>query len=197
MHRTVEKFVVQNQSALMSVMDSFDAQTAPGEKQFRGVLVEPPKVEPSPSPLKRPRLPRKLDYAAREELNRKLGYGGESWVVGFEKARLTNEGRPDLVQKIDWISDRLGDGTGYDIMSYEASAIARFIDVKTTNGGVLTPFIVTRNELEFSEEAEDAFCLYRVFEFASAPRLYILRGAISANLELEAMDYRARLKALG
>jgi hypothetical protein len=197
LRRSVQKFVEQNQSALMAVMDSFDAQTAPGEQKFHGVLIEPPKVEQTPSPLKRTRLPRKMNYAAREELNRRLGYGGESWVVGFEKARLTGEGRPDLAQKIDWVSDRLGDGTGYDILSYEASAMGRFIEVKTTNGGVLTPFIVTRNELEFSEETEDAFCLYRVFEFASAPKLFILRGAIATNLELEALDYRARLKTLG
>lgn len=173
----------------MVVMDPFDAQTVPGG-EIHGVLVEPPKVEQAPLALKRPRLAKKLDYAAREELNRKLGYGGESWVVGFEKARLADEGRRDLAQKIDWVSDRLGDGNGYDILSYEASAMPPF-EVKTTNGGILTPLIVTRNELEFSEETEDAFCLYRAFEFASAPKLFILRGAIATNLELEALDYRA------
>jgi hypothetical protein len=99
--------------------------------------------------------------------------------------------------KIDWISDRRGDGTGYDLLSYDASEVGRFIEVKTTNGGASTPFIVTKNELDFSEDTEDAFCLYRVFEFASAPKLFILRGAISANLELEALDYRARLKSIG
>lgn len=189
-------FVEKNQQSLTSVMDNFDAQTAPGEQKFHGVLVEAPKVEQLPPPSKRPRLPRKMDYTSREELNRKLGYGGESWSVGFESTRLTDEGRPDLAARIDWVSDRLGDGTGYDILSYEASEVARFIEVKTTNGGVLTPFIVSKNELEFSEESEDSFCLYRVFEFASAPKLFILRGPIPANLELEALDYRARLKSL-
>lgn len=196
LRQTVLEYVEKNRATLTQVMDNFDAQTPSENQQFRGVLVEPPKVEKLSTPAKRPRLPRKLDYASREEFNRQLGYGGESWAMGFERSRLTDEGRPDLVQKIDWISDRLGDGTGYDILSYEASEVARFIEVKTTNGGALTPFIVTKNELEFSEETEDAFCLYRVFEFASAPKLFILRGAISANLELEALDYRARLKSL-
>jgi hypothetical protein len=197
LRRTVLSFVEQNRNTLMAVMDNFDAQTVPGEQTYRGVLVERPKVESGPTRLKLTRLPRKLDYAAREELNRELGHGGESWTVAFEKARLADEGRPDLARKIDWISDRLGDGAGYDILSYETSAVARFIEVKTTNGGALTPFVVTRNELEFSEETEDAFCLYRVFEFANAPKLFILRGAISASLELEPLNYRARLKALG
>ena len=75
--------------------------------------------------------------------------------------------------------------------------MARFIEVKTTNGSQLTPFIVSRNEVEFSEEAEDAFCLYRVFNFAQAPGLFILRGSLTASVHLEPLDYRARLRALG
>jgi hypothetical protein len=197
LRQTVLRYVDQNRQVLAKVMDGFDALTTPGERKFRGVLVEPPKVETLSPTLKRARLPRKLDYASREEHNRKLGHSGESWTVAFETTRLTDEGRPDLAAKIDWISERLGDGTGYDILSYDPSEVGRFIEVKTTNGGASTPFIVTKNELDFSEDTEDAFCLYRVFEFASAPKLFILRGAISANLELEALDYRARLKSIG
>ncbi|KVL00398.1 protein NO VEIN domain-containing protein [Burkholderia ubonensis] len=65
-----------------------------------------------------------------------------------------------------------------------------------TNDIGAPPFVVSRNELEFSEEAEDVFCLYRVFDFAKAPRLFILRGALSNSLHLEAIDYRARLKVI-
>lgn len=196
LRQTVLEYVARNQQSLTQVMETFDEQTTPGNQQFRGVLEEPPKVEPLPSALKRARLPRKLDYASREEHNRKLGYNGESWTMGFEANRLADEGRPDLASRIDWISDRLGDGTGYDILSFETSEVARFIEVKTTNGGSMTPFIVTRNEVEFSEETEDGFCLYRVFDFSSKPKLFILRGSIASNLELEALDYRARLKAI-
>lgn len=195
LRRTVLAYVENNRQAITRVMENFDELTTPGDQQFRGALVECPKVEAVSIPVKRLRLPRKLDWAAREELNRKLGYNGESWSVAFESKRLSELGRTDLALKIDWISDRLGDGTGYDILSYEQNEVARFIEVKTTNGGSLTPFIVTRNELEFSEETGDAFCLYRVFEFAITPKLFILRGALTSNLELEAMDYRARLKS--
>jgi uncharacterized protein DUF3883 len=94
------------------------------------------------------------------------------------------------------VFDRCGDGIGYDILSYESNEVARFIEVKTTNGSSLTPFIVSPNEVEFSEEAEDAFCLYRVFDFSQTPRLFILHGPLTACVHLEALDYRARLKAL-
>lgn len=93
------------------------------------------------------------------------------------------------------MSDHLGDGTGYDILSIEENAVARFIEVKTTNGGSLTSFIVSQNEVEFLEETE-AFCLYRVFDFSRSPQLFILRGPLTASVQLEALDYRARLRAI-
>ena len=116
--------------------------------------------------------------------------------MGFEENRLMEARRSDLASRVDWVSDRCGDGAGYDIMSFEEDEVSRFIEVKTTNGGSLTPFIVSQNELEFSTETEDAFCLYRVFEFAKSPKLFIVRGALNHSLHLEALDYRARLKAL-
>lgn len=196
LRQTVLEHVESYRKDLAKILDNLEAQTTPGNAKYRGVLVAPPEIESIPSVSRRTRLPRKLDYAARDESNRKLGYNGECWVVGYEEIRLNDEGRKDLVTKIDWISDRLGDGTGYDILSYEVSEEKRFIEVKTTNGGPLTPFVVSRNELEFSEESRDSFYLYRLFNFGTEPRLYILRGELSARLALEPIDYRARLKAL-
>ena len=197
LRQTVVAYVRQHETVLVGVMDDLDAQTTAGEQKFLGALVGPPKAGPSNVLGKRPRLARKFDYAQRDEHNRQLGHSGEAWTVGFETARLIEANRHDLVDQIDWISDRKGDGAGYDILSFEDDQRARFIEVKTTNGGILTPFIVTRNEVEFSEESEDAFCLYRLFEFSRKPQLFILRGSLPSNLDLEALDYRARLKALG
>lgn len=188
--------VQREQPVLQTIVDAIEEQTEPGNKSYRGVLIEPPVPESIPAPRRRQRLPRKLDYAARDERNRNLGHNGESWVLGFEENRLHEACRADLAAKIDWVSERCGDGTGYDIMSFEEDEVTRFIEVKTTNGGSLTPFIISRNELEFSEEAEDAFCLYRVFEFSKSPRLFIVRGDLNQAVHLEAMDYRARLKQL-
>jgi hypothetical protein len=49
----------------------------------------------------RQRLPRKLDYAARDEANRKLGRAGEQWVIGYEQLRLTEQSHPELFQRLD------------------------------------------------------------------------------------------------
>lgn len=197
LRETVVAYITHHQTTLANVMDDLDAQTTMGEQKFLGVLIDPPKVEPVQVRGKRPRLARKFDYSLRDEHNRQLGRNGEAWAVDFETTRLAAASRHDLASKIDWISDRIGDGAGYDILSFENDERARFIEVKTTNGGSLTPFVVTKNEVEFSEESEDAFCLYRIFEFSSKPQLFILRGPLPSNLELEALDYRARLKTLG
>ncbi len=188
--------VQREQPVLKIIVDAIEEQTEPGNKSYRGVLIEAPVPENITTPKHRQRLPRKLDYAARDERNRNLGHNGESWVLGFEENRLNEARRADLAARIDWVSDRCGDGTGYDIMSFEEDEVTRFIEVKTTNGGSLTPFIISRNELEFSEEAEDAFCLYRVFQFSKSPQLFIVRGDLSHVLHLETLDYRARLRSI-
>lgn len=196
LRNTVIEYVKKRSNSLIKVVDGFEEQTDAGNKRYLGALVDAPQVEKLTAPRKPPRLPRKLDFAARDESNRKLGCSGESWVVGFEECRVIQENRPDLVAKIDWISKRLGDGAGYDILSFESNDTERYIEVKTTNGGSLTPFVVSRNELEFSEEVGERFCLYRLFDFSHAPKIFILRGSLSESLALEAMDYRARLKSV-
>jgi hypothetical protein len=117
-------------------------------------------------------------------------------VLGYEAHRLIEVGRPDSVERICWVSDTEGDGLGYDIRSSSDGDDDRYIEVKTTNSGALTPFIISANELTFSKEAGSLFFLYRVFEYSSIPHLYMLQGDLEARLSLRPIDYRARLKAL-
>ena len=140
------------------------------------------------------RLPRKIDFASRDEANRTLGRAGEQWVVAYEHERLVTSGLPELVQRLDWIADRLGDGAGYDILSYDGPGEPRYIEVKTTNGPHATPFVISRNELDFSQEAGDAFHLYRLFTFRQIPTMYTLQGDVSKHLHLEPIDYRASFR---
>jgi hypothetical protein len=198
LRQMVQEHIERHRASLLEVMDNFDVLTPSGGQQFRGVLIDTPIVERYVPSAVKVRTAKKFDFAAREDRNRLLGRNGEAWAVEYEKVRLGDDNRLDLANKIDWVSDRLGDGLGYDILSYDSSESAsreqsRFIEVKTTNSGAANPFIVTRNEVEFSEEQEDAFCLYRIFNFAKQPHLFILRGPLSAHVELEALDYKARL----
>lgn len=168
-----------------------------GQKPFRAVLVEQPPVDSVvqlPADRGRPRLPRKIDFASRDESNRRLGRAGEQWALAFEQQRLAQEGLADLFSRVDWVSDRLGDGAGFDILSYESATQPRYIEVKTTNGGYTSAFVISRNELEFSQEVAEQFFLYRLFQFREAPAMYMLRGDVSRHVHLEAIDYRASFR---
>lgn len=103
---------------------------------------------------------------------------------------------PRAFQRLDWVSDTRGDGAGFDILSFEEDAHERFIEVKTTNGGVGSSFLVSHNELEFSKEAGDQFHLYRVFQFRDGPRLFTLPGDLSQHVHLKPTDYRASFRSL-
>jgi hypothetical protein len=193
----ITEFITQHQAEVAKVVDNFEDVKAPGDQDFTAVLVDPPQPVEAGAPTgSRPRIPRKLDFAQRDENNRKLGRAGESWTLGFESHRLRAERLEEMVPKIVWASDRLGDGLGYDIESFDPGPASRYIEVKTTNGGALTPFNVSRNEVEFSRETDGQFYLYRVFDFSSDPRLFILRGSLQDSVALEPVDYRARLKVL-
>ncbi len=133
------------------------------------------------------------DFVRRDAENRRLGRLGEEWVVDFEKRRLHDDAeRPDLARRVEWIADTRGDGAGYDIASFDADESPRLIEVKTTGSGKQFPFIVTSNEVRVSEREAQRYHLYRVFEFAKDPRMYILRGSLSKVCQLEPTQYRAR-----
>lgn len=133
------------------------------------------------------------DFVRRDAENRRLGRLGEEWVVDFERRRLHDEaGRSDLARRVEWIADTRGDGAGFDIASFDADESPRLIEVKTTGSGRQFPFMVTSNEVRVSEREASRYHLYRVFEFARDPRMYILRGALSEVCRLEPTQYRAR-----
>jgi hypothetical protein len=197
LREVVREQVERQRARLVSIVDDFEATTSPAERSYVGVLVDPP----SPPELvaassTRSRIPRKLDFASRDERNRALGRAGEEWVMGYEAMRLGESGFPELVPQVSWVAEELGDGAGYDIQSFTDADFERYIEVKTTNGGPLTPFVVSANELMFSKEAASSFFLYRLFQYSSRPQIFMLRGDLEENLSLAPMDYRARVRAL-
>lgn len=199
LRQAVQQFVLNQPGLVSRVVDAMEEVKTSDEQSFHACLVEPPALETVAQLAKdgaKVRFPRKTNWAQRDEANRHLGRAGEQWVIGFEQRRLAHAGYPELFQQLDWVSDRLGDGSGYDILSHERPGMHRFIEVKTTNGGYASSFIISRNELDFAAEAGDAFHLYRVFQFREEPRLYILNGPLADQLHLEPIDFRASFRRL-
>jgi hypothetical protein len=138
------------------------------------------------------RKARKINFAERDARNRKMGKFGEQFVFDLERFRLNECGRDDLAQKVQWAARDIGDGLGFDILSFdEADDSERMLEVKTTGLGKFFPFYVTANELRCSEDIPDQFHLFRVFDFGRTPRLYILHGSLNELCQLDPVLYRA------
>jgi hypothetical protein len=74
-----------------------------------------------------------------------------------------------------------GDGLGYDIESFNRDGSARVIE----EGRAI--------ELRVSQRRSRDYHLYRVFNFASAPRMYPLTGALDQVCRLEPQSFVARV----
>ncbi len=86
-----------------------------------------------------------------------------------------------------------GDGAGFDILSFTPNGEPKFIEVKTTTGGKGTPFMMTLNEVAFSEIHANHYYLYRLYDYnrtTNSSELYILEGDISRQRELLATQFK-------
>jgi hypothetical protein len=138
------------------------------------------------------RKARKIDFAQRDAANRHLGNLGEQFVFDLERYRLNAAGRDDLAHRVLWVSRDIGDGLGFDILSFDdADDSERMLEVKTTGLGKFFPFYVTGNEVRCSEDISHQYHLFRVFDFSREPRLYILHGSLRELCQLDPVLYRA------
>lgn len=137
------------------------------------------------------RIARRFDVAGRDERNRALGHAGEERVFRHQIHALRQSGREDLARRVRWVSQEDGDGAGYDIASFTLDGRERLIEVKTTNGWERTPFHISRNELEVAKERRDDWQLFRLYEFARAPKAFELRPPLDAHVSLTATSFRA------
>jgi hypothetical protein len=140
------------------------------------------------------REPVAIDWLARESHRRALGLAGEEFVVRYEQAALERAGLGGLASQVQHVSRVLGDGTGYDILSFEPSGKEKLIEVKTTRHGIYTPFFLSPREVAVSARRHDQYQLYRVFGFRAAPRMYVLRGSLATTCRMEAASWVARVR---
>lgn len=168
--------------AIPSFDDILHRQTRPPVRR-----VEPAKTQPGNIQ----HFPHHVNYLELEARNRKLGLAGEEFVIRFEQARLCVAGLEKFASQVEHVSRTKGDGVGYDVLSFETSGKERLIEVKTTKYGVETPFYVSRNEVQVSEEQEPQYRLYRVYGFRADPKFFALSGALSTTCLLDPSEYRA------
>lgn len=160
------------------------------------IHVPAPKSAPSERPSRFEESPHRTARASRNYLeiearNRSLGRAGEELVMQFEHQRLWTAGKRSLAERIDHVAVSRGDGLGYDIQSFETDGREKFIEVKTTRFGSLTPFFASRNEVNLSVDQPEEFHLYRLFKFSEQPRLFTLAGSLRRTCRLDAVQFSA------
>jgi hypothetical protein len=114
--------------------------------------------------------------------NKRIGDLGELWVLKYEIEKLRQSGRHNLVGKIKHTAKDEGDGTGYDIQSFDGNGQKIYIEVKTTKGGKNSTFYITRTELERSKIEKENFYLYRLYNFnedSNTAEILIIKGDLT------------------
>lgn len=114
--------------------------------------------------------------------NKRLGDLGELWVMKKEIEKLKKANKHHLIDKVQHTSKDEGDGTGFDIQSFDEEGNKIFIEVKTTKGKKNSTFFISRNELEKSKIEKSNYYLYRLFnynELLDTADLLIIKGDLT------------------
>lgn len=137
-----------------------------------------------------------INYYKQEKANKKLGLLGELLIKEYEIKYLEDNKRFDLAKKVNHVSQTLGDGLGYDILSFTLLGEKKFVEVKTTKGPNSSSFFITPTELKRSV-LEKEYYLYRVYDYCeenNSGGLYVKKGPIGASFNLTPNEYMADIK---
>ena len=137
---------------------------------------------------------RNFDPATRDFRARVLGEAGEKFLFHAEQCRLHSAGQEDLAKEVRWVSKEDGDGAGFDILSFSELGEERWLEAKTTNGPLTTPFWISKNELRVSEERQDVFRLVRLYDFSRTPAAYQLKPPLVDYVHLSPTTYFATFR---
>ncbi len=138
------------------------------------------------------------NYIQNNIENKRLGDLGEIWVLKQEIDYLTKNGKQKLAAKVEHVAKSQGDGSGFDILSFDLNGNKKYIEVKTTKGGLNSTFFVTRNELEKSKIEKNNYFLYRVYDFDEdneKVKLLKIRGELTTICEIP-INYKVNLKKI-
>lgn len=110
---------------------------------------------------------RRVDFNIINNENTVLGDAGEIFALEWERNRLKNLNVSfDILDEVIHFSKKYGDGAGYDILSRKDNSYELlYIEVKTTKGGLNTPFYMSENEKTFMDIYCDNVLIYRVYNY--------------------------------
>lgn len=159
----------------ISEMDGYllDKTTNPATfyaKNYSDILAKNEKISETEIKVRRDKKSqfkaKKVDYKSLNEEKSKLGLTGELFALSWEQNRLKDLSLNfNVLEEVIHVSEKYGDGAGYDILSKKDDASLLYIEVKTTKGNLTTPFYMSENEKLFMEINQNDCFIYRVYNF--------------------------------
>ena len=144
----------------------------------------------------------KKDYIRELKRNTKQGIEAEKLVLNLEIDRAKKDSRlQDYIDDIVHVAIDEGDGLGYDIKSVYFDEVRKevnplYIEVKSTIGGINTPFYLSANEKRVAEEKGKDYSIYRLFKSSNGDWDYYIVNDPYENLIYEPIQYRAIPKSI-
>ncbi len=121
------------------------------------------------------RVSRKIDWDSINQTKKITGLKGEEIVLEMEKSYLNSIGMKELSGKVRHVSKEIGDGLGYDILSYFADGQEKYIEVKSSNKANNNSFYLSQNELDFMKNNKYNSVIYRIFNINENEEIPTLR----------------------
>lgn len=138
----------------------------------------------------------KKDYISELTRNTIQGMETEKLVLGYEIERAKKDPKlKKYVDEIVHVALEQGDGLGYDIRSIyfdEESKKVKplYIEVKSTIGGIDTPFYMSANEKRESKKKGKSYCIYRLFRNENGDWDFYTLTNPHENLTFEPIQYK-------
>lgn len=149
-------------------------------------------------PEKLYRTPRKIDWDSVNKTKALTGLKGEEIVMELEKDYLKSINRLDLAEKVRHVSKEIGDGLGYDVLSYFPDGKEKYIEVKSTIQSGGNSFYLSKNELDFLKKNKHQAHIYRIFNVndnneESFLRVHLAEDILSFN-EITPVQYVVKME---
>lgn len=118
---------------------------------------------------------------------------GEEIIFNYEKSFLLENNRKDLSDKVHWFSRDKGEGSGYDILSFDLCGNQKFIEVKTS-GSDNNYFFLSPKEKLFLENNNNAFIYSILIKDNKFEDIKIISSEnFSNSVELKIYSYQAKI----
>ncbi|UZP04703.1 DUF3883 domain-containing protein [Clostridium botulinum] len=185
----------------LNVVDSLDDDNVVGD--FKLVNKEIIEVEPPLKPRRKKNIKARINskgikrnYEKENKKKANIGKIGELLILEYERKKLERYNVENIDDKLVWVSQKNGDGVGYDILSYDVENDREiYIEVKATEKEKDEAFFITSSELKLSKEKECQYYLYRIYGLNNTSehiKFYKINGDISNHFDLEPIQYLVR-----